>query len=294
VERAADGLNYLTERLAPGAELGARPASVEVEITPEAGESSEDVEAEMTPGTRALLQKAVELSRMDVSEVMIPYSEIISLPAGVSAAAASEAFRSTGRSRIPLFATSRDDIVGILIAKDLWSRMLACRDAESVVPADLVRTALRVPPSVNAFALIGELQKNRTQMAIVVDEYGGVAGLVTLEDLLEELVGPIEDEHDTAAARQDPLTHLGGTSYEVDAGLTVEELNEKLDLHLPTDEDFETVGGLALHALGRLPEAGATFRYTGIEFTVLDVRRRTIRRLRFDLQPDATMVEDGR
>jgi CBS domain containing-hemolysin-like protein len=292
LERAGTGLEYLTERLAPGADSNTRPASVEVEIPTEGGETSEDLEAELSESTRGLLQRSVELSRTAVGEVMIPESAIISLPATVTASQAAETFRRTGRSRIPIFGSNRDDILGILIVKDLWEKMVEAPTPNAVVPAKLVRPPLIVPETANAFQLIEDLRRHRTQMAIVLDEYGAVAGLVTLEDLLEQLVGPIDDEHDVPAPL-DPITPLGGTRYELDASLSLEELNERLSLHLPTEEDFETVGGLALHALGRLPEVGATFRYGGIEFTVLDVRDRSIRRVQIDLEPAATMAEGG-
>ncbi|MFO0892258.1 MAG: hemolysin family protein [Isosphaeraceae bacterium] len=292
MERAANALEYLTGRFAPGAETNSRPASVEVEIPTEEGESTEDVEADLPEGTRHLLQRAVELSRMDVSEVMIPASAIVSLPVTVNAASAAAAFRSSGRSRIPIFGANRDDIVGILIGKDLWERIVESGVLDQVTPAELVRPALRVPETANAFELIGELRRSRTHMAVVLDEYGGVAGLVTLEDLLEQLVGPIEDEHDIPAP-QESITPLGGSRYELDATLTLEELNERFDLDLPTEEDFETVGGLAFHSVGRLPEEGTTFRYRGVEFTVLDVRDHSIRRVRMDLQPASTVTEGG-
>ena len=121
-------------------------------------------------------------------------------------------------------------------------------------------------------------------MAIVLDEYGGVAGLVTLEDLLEQLVGPIDDEHDIPTPA-DPIKPLGDSRFEVDATLPLELLNDRFDLRLPTDEDFQTVGGLAFHSLGRLPEPGSTFRYDGVEFTILEVHDHAIGRIMIDLQP---------
>jgi CBS domain containing-hemolysin-like protein len=111
-----------------------------------------------------------------------------------------------------------------------------------------------------------------------------VAGLITLEDLLEQLVGPIDDEHDVPAAA-DPIQSLGGSRFEVDATLPIDVLNDRFDLHLPTEGEFQTVGGLAFHALGRLPEQGATFRQDGIEFTVLEVQEHSIRKVMIDLQP---------
>ena len=278
------GLEYLAERFALGPENGPRPASVEVEIPTEEGETSEDIEAEMPETTRDLLQRTVELSRTSVSEIMIPSTAIISLPSTVTARAAALTFRESGRSRIPLFGANRDDIVGILIAKDLLDRMIEANDPDTVVPASLVRPAFCVPETCSALQLIEDLRRHRTQMAIVLDEYGAVAGLITLEDLLEQLVGPIDDEHDVPAAA-DPIQPLGGSRFEVDATLPIDQLNEHFGLHLPTEEDFQTVGGLALHALGRLPEQGATFRQDGVEFTILEVQEHSIRKVMIDLQP---------
>ncbi len=282
--QGAKGLEYLTEQFAGNPQNGPRPASVEVEISTEEGENSEDVEAEIPEATRALLQHAVELSRTSVSEIMIPSSAIVSLPSAVTARAAAETLRRTGRSRIPIFGANRDDIIGILLGKDLWELMVGNEDPDSVIPARVVRPPFFVPETCNAFQLIDELRGNRTQMAIVLDEYGGVAGLVTLEDLLEQLVGPIDDEHDIPTPA-DPIKALGGSRFEVDATLPLELLNDRFDLRLPTEEDFQTVGGLAFQALGRLPEPGATFRYDGVEFTILEVHDHAIGRVMIDLQP---------
>ena len=176
----------------------------------------EDVDAELPEGTRAMLQQAVELTRTERLGDHDPAAAIVSLAATVTAEAAAETFRKTGRSRIPIFGANRDDIVGILLGKDLWDKMLEADEPDSVVPAKLVRPAFCVPESRNAFQFIQDLRGNRTQMAIVLDEYGGVAGLVTLEDLLEQLVGPIDDEHDIPTPA-DPITPLGDSRYEVDA-----------------------------------------------------------------------------
>ncbi|MGC8643468.1 MAG: hemolysin family protein [Isosphaeraceae bacterium] len=284
VTASAVSLEYLTERFASDPENGPRPASVEVEIPTEEGETAEEVEAELPEAAHQLLQRAVELTRTHVSEVMIPSSSIVSLPSTVTALEAAETFRETGRSRIPLFGANRDDIVGILIGKDLWERMVDSDEPQSVVPAQLVRPAYCVPETSNAYRVIEELRRNRTGMAIVLDEYGSVAGLVTLEDLLEQLVGPIDDEHDVPA-RADAIRPLEGSRYDVDASLPLEVVNDRLGLHLSTEEEYETIGGLALHTLGRLPEDGEKFRQNGIEFTVLDVREQAIRRVLIDLHP---------
>ena len=131
---------------------------------------------------------------------------------------------------------------------------------------------------------MNELRARRSQIAIVLDEYGGVAGLVTLEDLFEALVGPIDDEHDVPTP-EDPVVPLGGSRYEVDATVGLEEINDRLGLRLPTDGDFLTLGGFAFNALGRLPSPGETFRAEGVEFTVVEVADHAIRRVQLEIVP---------
>ena len=149
--QGAKGLEYLTERFAGNPQNGPRPASVEVEISTEEGENSEDVEAEIPEATRALLQHAVELSRTSVSEIMIPSSAIVSLPSTVTARAAAETLRRTGRSRIPIFGANRDDIIGILLGKDLWELMVGNKDPDSVIPARVVRPPFSCPRRATPF-----------------------------------------------------------------------------------------------------------------------------------------------
>jgi CBS domain containing-hemolysin-like protein len=285
----ADAVGSIVEWSSGLDKNGPRPVSVEVEV-PNESEDDEDQEPEIPESARDLLSHVVELTRTNVSEIMQPRSAIVALPATVSAEKAAAAFRDSGRSRIPLYGDTRDDVVGVLLAKDLLNQMLGATDPSQVVPAALARPVFRIPETKNAFKLLEEMRFRRNPMAIVLDEYGGVAGLVTLEDLLEQFVGPIHDEYDAPAAA-DPIVSLGGSKFDVDAAVDLEDLNDRFSLHLPTDEDFHTIGGLALHVLGRLPEPGATFSYEGLDFTVLDVSDRSIRRLRMDLQPDRQGVE---
>ncbi|MEJ7637242.1 MAG: hemolysin family protein [Singulisphaera sp.] len=273
----------LASRIVRDADATPRPASVEVEI-PSDGGDPEDPEAELPDSTRELFQRVVELTRCVVSDIMTPRSAIVALPASVSARSAAQTFRETGKSRIPLYGESRDDIIGILFAKDLFPRMTDPEGPDAVIPRDLVRPAYGVPESKNAYDLLDELRSQRTQIAIVLDEYGGVSGLISLEDLLEELVGPIDDEHDIPTP-DDHVVPLDGARYEVDAALDLELLNDRLRIHLPTDGDYSTVGGFAFHALGRLPEPGDSFRHDGIEFTIVEVVEHSIRRVLVDLQP---------
>jgi CBS domain containing-hemolysin-like protein len=274
----------LVEWFAGSDESSPRPASVEVEISiPDEEDVAEDEEPDLPEPVRHMLQRTVELTRTDVAEIMTPRPMIVSLPVMVSAEDAAASFRQTGLSRIPLFGANHDDIVGILYIKDLFAKLTEVKDFHSVSPRKLVRPACFIPETKNAFELLEEMRTQRRQIAIVLDEYGGVAGLVTLEDLLEELVGTIDDEHDVPSSA-DSIRPLGGSLYEIDATLPVESLNERLGLNLPTDGEYLTVGGLAFHELGRVPEPGETFRADGVQFTVVDVKDHRIRRMRIELQ----------
>ncbi len=280
VARLVEAVAY---RLAGPADVPPRPASVEVEFQADA-DHPEDAEADLPDSTRTMLEHVVALTRRDVSEVMTPRSSIVTLPAATAARAAARVFRESGLSRIPLFGENRDDILGILYAKDLFPAMTEAAEPDSIVPRKLVRPAYFVPETMNASDLLAELRARRSQIAIVLDEYGGVAGLITLEDLFEELVGPIDDEHDVPTP-EDRVVPLGGSRYEVDASVDLEDLNERLGLRLPTDGDFQTVGGYAFNALGRVPHAGESFRSDGLEFLVVEVVEHSIRRVQIDLVP---------
>ncbi len=263
-----------------------RPQSVEVELHTATDLPESDVEADLPESTRAMIERVVELGHRDVESIMTPRSAMVVLPASSSALAAAQLFTASGKSRVPLFGEHRDDIVGILYAKDLFPHLIANPDPAAISLRKLARQPMFVPETKNASELLEDFRINRVQMAIALDEYGGVAGLITLEDLLEEVVGAIDDEHDIPTP-SDTVVWLGESRYEVDASVSIEDLNERLNLHFPTDEDFQTVGGLAFDTLGRLPEPGATFRRDGVEFTVLEVADHSIRRLRIDLQPAA-------
>ncbi len=281
---ATSGLvEALAGRLAGPIDAAPRPASVEVEFQPDP-DDPEDVESELPEATRLVLEHVVALARRDVSEIMTPSSSMVVLPATTSAHQAARVFRESGLSRIPVFGENRDDILGILYAKDLFPLMTETHDVDAIAPRKLVRPAYFVPESKNASDLLNELRARRSQIAIVLDEYGGVAGLVTLEDLFESLVGPIDDEHDVPTP-EDTVVPLGGSRYEVDAALPLEEINDRLGLRLPTDGDFQTLGGFAFNALGRLPIRGETFRSGGVEFTVLEVIDHAIRRVQLELVP---------
>ena len=279
----AHQVEWAANHLAGPPDAPPRPASVEVEILPDASHP-EDTETDVSVSTRTLLEHVVGLTRLTVSEIMIPRARIKLLPATVTASQAAQAFRETGLSRIPIFGEHRDDIVGVLYAKDLFPLMVdAATSAEPVIPRKICREPLVVPESKNANDLLAEFRSVRSQIAIVVNEYGGLAGLITLEDLFEQLVGPIDDEHDIPTA-DDRIKEVGITKYEVDATVPLGQLNHMFRLHLPTDGQFQTVGGYAFNELGRLPTAGEMFQADGVQITILEVVERSIRRVLMELR----------
>lgn len=279
----AHRVEWVGYHLAGPSDAPPRPASVEVEIMPDA-DHPQDVENDVSVSTRVLLEHVVGLTRLDVSEVMTPRSLVTLLPATVSARTAAQTFRETGLSRIPIFGENRDDIVGILYAKDLFPLMVDQGISNiPIIPSKLARKAYFVPETKNANDLLSELRARRSQIAIVVDEFGGVAGLVTLEDLFEELVGPIDDEHDIPTP-DDLIRPVGDTKYEVDATVSIGQINNRFRLHLPTDEAYQTVGGYAFNEMGRLPSAGEMFQADGVQITILEVVERSIRRVLMELR----------
>ncbi len=280
----AGAIEQLVSRIIAQDDTLPRPASFEVEIPGSSSDAADEADAELPESTRRLLHNAVELSQTDVAALMTPRAAIVSLPADSPARAAARVFRETGLSRIPLYGENRDDVVGILYAKDLYPLLTDHEDPDTIVVRTIARPAFCVPETKNARELLEEFRRRRTQIAIVVDEYGGVAGLATLEDLLEALVGAIDDEHDKPTP-EDPVVALDETRYEVDAAVEIEQLNERLNLHLPTDADFSSIGGFAFHELGRLPDPGATFQHNGVGFTVVAVGDHSIKRIRIDLEP---------
>jgi CBS domain containing-hemolysin-like protein len=185
-----------------------------------------------------------------------------------------------GFSRVPVYRENIDDIVGICYAKDL---LRALTDGSRERPlSQLLREAFFIPESKRLDELLKEMQSRRIHMAVVVDEYGGTAGLVTIEDLLEEIVGEIEDEYDVARPAMEVISD---DEVVLDAGTTTDVLKELFDYDIESD-DFDTVGGFVIHQLGRLPMVGDEVNVDGLTLRVLSMAGRRVRRLRVARQKD--------
>lgn len=226
------------------------------ELVDRASESDmiEDTEAEM-------IQSVFDFGDTLVRAVMVPRTDILSIDAGSSLRRAMSMFLRSGYSRIPVIKDNTDQILGIVYLKDVAATLheLGPDDEQPPVEA-LAREVRYVPESKPVSDLLRELQKESTHVAIVIDEYGGTAGLVTLEDLIEEIVGEIVDEYDTESAE---AVALGGGSYRVSARMSIDDLGELFDIELDDDE-VDTVGGLLAKALGRVPIVGSRVEVGGI------------------------------
>ncbi len=262
----------LTNVLLPGKGLKRGPYTSEEELLAVADLAVEGavIEAE----ERRLIESVIELGDTVVREVMVPRTDMVTFTADFRVADALEVVILNGYSRIPACGEGIDDIVGIVHAKDL---MRAERDDHEDQPVgDLARPAQFVPETKGVADLLREMQQQRFHMAIVVDEYGGTAGLVTLEDIIEELLGEIVDEFDVEDAMIEPLP---GGDYRVNARMALDEVNDLLRAHLP-EGDWDTIGGLLLSELGHVPVEGESVEVDGWQLTAQRVVGRRIGRVR--------------
>ncbi len=229
---------------------------------------------------REMIEGVMELGDVDVSEIMTPRTDMVSIPTSLSWKELLDLIISKGHTRIPVYERNRDDIVGLLYSKDLLP-LLAEGAAEPSRPwTSILREPFFVPETKPVDVLLQEFQRSRNQMAIVLDEYGGVSGLVTMEDALEEIVGEIIDEYDKDLV--DGIRKLPDGAAEVLAKVHIDEINERLGLTLPEDGDFDTVGGLVFSELGHVPLVGEELTMDTVRLTVLEATNRRVLRVRIE------------
>ena len=221
---------------------------------------------------RELLQSIVDFTETVVREVMTPRPDIVAIRADATLQDLRAMFREELYSRIPVFRDNLDNIIGIVFVKDL---VALPPDAEPPLTT-LMRSAYMVPESKRVSELLKEMQRRQAQMAIVVDEYGGTAGLVTVEDLLEEIVGEIRDEYDVES---DTVVEESDGSFVFSGKVSIDEVRERLEVEIER-EGFETLGGYLLSYLGRMPYVGETFEVDDLAVQVLEVERRRITKVR--------------
>ena len=235
----------------------------------EVGEEEGLLEAE----ERDMIQGIFDFGDTVVREVMVPRIDVKALPETATLAEVWEGLTQWGHSRLPIYRNTIDDITGVVYARDV---LAYAREKPLDTPArDLARPVQFVPETKKINSLLADFRRQHTQIAVVMDEYGGTAGIVTIEDLLEEIVGEIQDEYD---AEEVPIRELSPGVVEVTGLYALDELNEEFDLNLP-HEDFDTVGGLILHLLGRVPVEGEVVTVDNVELTVAKVDGRRVSRV---------------
>ena len=241
----------------------------------------EEARGEVEEEERRMIRGIIGLEDQTAREVMVPRIDIVATEAEASVAEAARLATERGFSRIPAHGESIDDIAGIAYAKDLLEALITGR--EDTPLRALLRDPVFIPESKRADQLLTEMRANRTHLAIVVDEYGGTAGLITIEDLIEEIVGEIEDEYDVAAPA---LEQISEDEVLLDASMPADVLDEIFG-YAAESEDFDTIGGFVIHELGRLPAVGDEVRVDGLRLRVLSMSGRRLRRLRVAREPDA-------
>jgi putative hemolysin len=245
----------------------------------EAGEEQGLIEGD----ERRLLQSIVDFGDTLVREVMTPRPDMVAIAADATYDELRALFREQEYSRIPVYNENLDNIVGFVFIKDLL-RLDAPDSGEARLQPDLarfIRPATFVPETKRVAEMLKEFQRKQVQIAIAVDEYGGTAGLVTIEDLLEEIVGEIRDEYDVEV---EPVVEEGDGAFVFSAKVNIDEVRDRLGVEIEP-EGFETVGGYVLTRVGRVPAVGETFELDGLQVEVLEAERRRIHKVRMRLAP---------
>jgi putative hemolysin len=228
---------------------------------------------------RKMIESVIEFRDARAGQVMTPRPEIIGIELGASLEEVKITLEESGHSRLPVYDGTLDHIVGVLYARDLLRHLGIPPDKFDL--RSVMRPAIFVPETKPLRDLLRDFRIQKVHIAIVLDEYGGTAGLVTIEDILEELVGEISDEH---PPHETPMIKkVGENAFEVDATLDIDQINRTIGLSLPEDAGYETLGGFVSVMLGRIPQKGTTFEHNGVRYTILDAEPQRVKRLKLEL-----------
>jgi len=226
-----------------------------------------------------MIENVLVLNETTAGEIITPRTELAAVEANSSLQEVLDKIIGAGHSRLPVYEDRIDNITGLIYAKDLLSEI--GRDPQKFQLKDYIRPAYFIPETKSLRELLHEFQNKKQHLAVVIDEYGGVAGIVTIEDILEELVGEIEDEYEKKSPARIKVIEVGRV-LEMDAKVYVEDLNSEFDVELPEDEDYDTIGGFVSSHLGYIPKNGEIFDYENLRFRVLSAEPRKINRLRVE------------
>jgi CBS domain containing-hemolysin-like protein len=243
-------------------------------------------EAEVSSAEEELIHGVFSLGETEVHEIMVPRVDIVGIEDVTPWSEVLDRIRSSEHARFPVYHETIDEVVGILYAKDVLPSIVADEEPDSGW-LSLIRPAAFIPTSKRIDSQLREFQATRAHIAIVSDEYGGTAGLVTIEDILEEIVGEIRDEYDV---EEPEIVQDGSTRYWVAGRVSLDELSERLNVDFDV-EDVTTVGGLVYTLFGRVPKAGESLSRAGFRIVIERVRRRRIERVYFERTPKAESSE---
>jgi putative hemolysin len=233
-----------------------------------------------------MIENVLELSDSTADEIMTPRTDMTAVEVNTDLKTILETIATAGHTRVPVYQDRIDNIVGLVYAKDLLAEI--GKDPDSFMLREHIRDAYFVPETKPLRTLLHEFQSQKLHIAVVLDEYGGTAGIVTLEDILEELVGEIADEYEETP--EETLVRVDEHTIELDARTYVDDLNDEFELGLPEDEDYDTVGGFVFTQLGYIPKSGEIFQYQDLTFTIVSAEARSIKRLK--IQRDPSKVPD--
>jgi putative hemolysin len=274
IEKSLNFVEFLVRRLLGRAEksVAAEAERMEREILDAVSEG--ELHGAVDEEQKEIIESVFELHDTHVSEIMTPRTDVVALTAEASYDEVRKTIMAAGHSRIPVCEESLDRIIGVLYAKDL----IRLADIDGFDVRKIMRTVPFVPESKTIDQLLRQFRQEKVHLAIVLDEYGGTAGLVTIEDILEELVGEIDDEYDRQAPPE--IRHIDKDTLEVDARVHVDEVNEELQIQIPDNGDYDTIGGFVFSAMGKIPNKGDEFTHENVHFLVMDAEPRKIKRLR--------------
>lgn len=273
----------LIVRICGGKNTSAQDSLVSPEVL-ETLDNVADLQEILEPDDREMISRILDLPDKVAREIMVARTDVVWLEVGTSADEVLQTTIACRHTRIPIYEETIDNIIGILHVKDMlecWAENKPINLRELIVG----RSAFFTPESKKISDLFRELREHKQHISIVVDEYGGTAGIITLENIIEEIVGEIHDEDEVD--EQDAFIQIDTNTYSVDARLNLAELNEKLETELDA-ENIDTIGGFLVDHMGRVPEKGAIFTYRGIDFTILEADERRIHRIQIQMPKNAS------
>ncbi len=223
-----------------------------------------------------MIESVLELDETAADEIMTPRTDIVAVEANSDLQRVLDTIITAGHTRVPVYEENIDKIIGLIYAKDLLTEI--GKDPPDFKLRNKLRDAYFVPETKPLRTLLHEFQSRKLHIAVVLDEYGGTAGIVTLEDIIEELVGEITDEYEETPP--EPVKKIDQNTIETDARTYIDDLNDEFDLNLPEDEDYDTIGGFVFSHLGYIPKTGETFDYENLKFTITSAEARRIKRIK--------------